>query len=324
MGMETHSLIMLAIIIALLFALAGSMFWSVRRKRQWILERQDERLAAEESHRLEMHSNISAHQSREIALEARNSTTNDLRERAVRAAARGMKWELASRAQLVRACDKAGIDAVVATNIVFTPGESTNHPFCAQIDHIIVTPKVVLVVESKRWKGVVFDGVRPSKHAAAFSTLFDESEMIPPFSVHLSQPKDASNMLTWRTDTGKQAPARQARKQALRFRDLLKERSESVPYIDTCVFYSHHDAKVIAPRFDEEGAARTAIATTGNIERVLQDLHRSNRRSISEAQAALVIDTVRAAGADLVGTGHFAAEYQSPVSLGFRFKSDEM
>lgn len=322
-GMESHTLVMLAVIVALLFALAGAVFWSVRRNRNWMLAREGERLATAETHRVELHQSASDHQNREAALKARNTATNDLRERAVRTAARGMKWELASRYQLVKACESAGLDAVIATNIVFTPAEPAEHAFCAQIDHLVITPQVVLVVESKHWKGVVFDGVLPSKHAAAFSTLFDESEMVAPFSVHLTQPEEGAHLLSWRVDAGKKAPARQARKQALRLRDLLKERSETVPYIDTCVFYSHHDAKVITHAFDQEGSARTAIATSGNIHRVIRNVHTAKQRSISEAQATLVIDTVRELGADLIGTGRFADEYQSPVKLGYRFSDNE-
>lgn len=321
-GMESYALVMLAVIVVLLLALAGLIFWSVRRGRNWMLAREEERLATAETHRVELHQSASEHQNHTATLRARNAATNELRERAVRAAAQGMKWELASRRQLVKACQGAGLDAVIATNIVFTPAEPAEHAFCAQIDHVVITPQVVLVVESKNWKGVVFDGVRPSKHAAAFSTLFDESEMVAPFSVHLTQPEEGSNLLAWRVDAGAKAPAKQARKQAVRLRDLLKERSENVPYIDTCVFYSHHNAKVISPAFDKESSARTAIATSDSIQRVIREVHGTKRRNVTEAQATLVIDTVRELGADLVGTGRFAEEYRSPVSLGYRLNDE--
>ncbi|MGO1798528.1 MAG: nuclease-related domain-containing protein [Microbacterium gubbeenense] len=317
--MDSLTLIMLIVIVALLAALAASVVWSVRRGRNWALARDDERMATAETHRTELELRAADHEDREAALTARNEATDKLRGHAVRAAARGMKWELASRHQLVKACENAGLDAVIATNVVFTPAEPVEHAFCAQIDHVVITQHLVLVVESKRWSGVVFDGVRPSTHAAAFSTLFDENEMIAPFAVQLTRPDEASQLLAWRVDSGKNAPAKQARKQAMRLRGLLRERTRTVPYIDTCVFYSHQRSEVIAQAIDQEGTARTLIATSNNIRRVIGDVHRSKRRRLDESQTALVIDTVRDLGADLVGTGRFADKYQSPVQLDYRF-----
>lgn len=309
---------MLIVIFVLLLALAASIFLSVRRARDSRRAHENERLTTAEAHRVELHRSALDHRNREDALNARNAATRELRDRAVRAVAQGMKWELASRRLLVKACERNGLDAVIATNIVFTPAETTRHPFCAQIDHLVITPKIVVVVESKNWKGVVFDGIRPSKHAGAFAKLFDESEMIAPFAVQLAQPKDGSNLLTWRIDAGKDAPAKQARKQALRFRELLKEKSETVPYVDTCVFYSNHDATVIAHPYDQERSARTAIATCESIHHVIRNLHTASKQHVSEAQATLVIETARELGADLVGTGRFTDRYESPVELGMQ------
>ncbi|GAT74555.1 hypothetical protein MHM582_3060 [Microbacterium sp. HM58-2] len=303
--------VMLGVIVALLLAVGGLILWSVRRGRRW----KETQTATADAHRAEIDAHTLEHDKQVSVLQTEKQATDALRARAVSAAAQGMRWELASRHQLVRACEAAGIDAVIATNVVFTPAEPAAHPFCAQIDHLVITGNAVLVVESKRWDGVVFDGIRPSTHAAAFAALFDDADLAAPFAVQLTRPNADSPTIESRFSTDKRAPALQARRQAMRLHELLRRRSGAVPFIDTCVFYSHPHAQVFAHDYDGEGKARTAIATSESIRRVITDVHESKTTGLTRAQATLVIDTIRELGADLVGTGRFAAEYQSAVPL---------
>ncbi|WIB11792.1 hypothetical protein [Curtobacterium sp. MCPF17_052] len=105
-------------------------------------------------------------------------------------ARRGMKWEEASEQAVLRACRAAGVSGVLMTNVVFVPvGETEQGPwrkFVAQADHVLVSESGRgLVIENKRWGGIVFDGRRPSEVHPAFRNLVDESSLVPPFAVQV-------------------------------------------------------------------------------------------------------------------------------------------
>lgn len=76
---------------------------------------------------------------------------------------KGMKWDLASRNAIVSICRSLSVSGFLATNVVFDPSTTskTEH-FAAQIDHVLVTDSFVLIIENKRWKGLVFADKHPS------------------------------------------------------------------------------------------------------------------------------------------------------------------
>ncbi len=233
-------------------------------------------------------------------------------------AGRGMRWELVSRELLVDACTAAGLDAIIATNVVFSPhDEEATAPYCAQLDHLVITEKAVVLIDSKHWRGLVFDGKKPSSMAGALSILFDESAL--PASYAISLRRDGDGSVAVRSKLGEESPAFQVRRQARRFHGHLAARHGSAPYLQTCVFYSHPDARVWTDGLDEGETGRaTRIASVRTIQKALLDAQAGGATAPSSHQLTQLVDTVRSLGADLHGTGRFASEFSSPVPLTFR------
>ncbi|MGN8026222.1 nuclease-related domain-containing protein [Microbacterium sp. 22242] len=237
---------------------------------------------------------------------------------AQRLAGQGMRWELASRELLVDACTAAGLDAIVATNIVFSPhDDEAAAPYCVQLDHLVITEKAITVVDSKNWKGLIFDGRKPSSMAGALSVLFDEAALPTSFAISLR--RDGAGSVSVRSKFGAESPAFQVRRQARRFHGHLAARHGSAPYLQTCVFYSHPDARVWTDGLDEgERGRATRIASARTIQKVLLDAQSAGSAAPSSHQLTQLVDTVRELGADLHGTGRFASEFVSPVALTLR------
>jgi hypothetical protein len=234
------------------------------------------------------------------------------RDNAVRLAAQGMRWELASRQALVRALEAAKLHAVVATNVVFGASDAQEETFCAQIDHLVITENVVIIVDSKNWQGVIFDGVRPSEHDPALGVLVNHAELGSSFSVQLA-PAENGAQIRVRTYSDKASPTRQVRRQAMRFRDVLLATGTPAT-IRTVVFYSHPDSMVIS-KVEPSLKVPTVITDRRRLAQDLRKIHEQRPGEWSNTQRGHVIDTVRGLGADLVGVGRFADDFDSPVPL---------
>ncbi|QGV66648.2 nuclease-related domain-containing protein [Clavibacter nebraskensis] len=74
--------------------------------------------------------------------------------------------EAASHAHIVAAFASARLSGILATNVVFSRTGDDGARFVQQIDHVVVTSRTVLIIENKRWRGIVFDGVVPSSEHA--------------------------------------------------------------------------------------------------------------------------------------------------------------
>ncbi|WIB26989.1 hypothetical protein [Curtobacterium sp. MCSS17_015] len=186
---------------------------------------------------------------------------------------RGMKWEEASEQAILRACRAAGVNGVLMTNVVFVPVGETEQgswrKFVAQADHVLVSDSGRgLVIESKRWGGIVFDGRRPSEVHPAFRNLVDESSLVPPFAVQvqsrtvLNAEQEAENW--WRVHvTAKGAsPAFQVRQQARRLARFVDEQTGvSRTWFDTCVYYSSPSATAFVQAEDRSGTVTTSVVT---------------------------------------------------------------
>ena len=324
----------LYVTIGLLIAIvAGLVFWMIRRSRRADAQREatarqhhdeTESLRATQAQaladaRTQHLSAVAAsrrdHDRQQASLRAEIDAHEKLQAAAVFAAARGLKWELASRQQLVTACEQAGLDAVIATNIVFAPNEAGADPFCAQIDHLVVTDNVVLLVENKRWAGMVFDGIHPSTKLPGLATVLNDSDLRPPFAVQISRTSRRS--LKIRFAENDDSPAQQARQQALRLREFLRA-TMAPPLVDTCIFYSHPQAHVVTGGSYTERSMTTVMATPQDLPAVLTAAHTRRPGRLGADAAADVIEAVRALGADLVGVGRFEVDYVSPVRLEYR------
>lgn len=342
--MEISTLVLLVIVAVLLVAFALTAWVLIRRNRRTrdelqrryadeetsLVERQasatrelqsthNETLATLTTrHDAEMTQRLEAHEEQVRALTAERDAAIANEEGSRLLAGRGLRWELASREVLVDACEAAGLDAIVATNIVFSPSdEGSIAPYCAQLDHLVITEKAVVLVDSKNWKGLILDGKKPSSLAGALGVLFDESTLPTSFAIAVS--RDGGERLDVRTLLGADSPASQVRRQARRFHQHLSARHGSAPYLQTCVFYSHPDARVWTGGLDETAKAQpTRIASVRTIQKALLDAQTGEPAGPSSHQLTQLVTTVRELGADLHGTGRFASEFRSPVPLNFR------
>ena len=193
---------------------------------------------------------------------------------ASRALARtGMKWEEASEQAILRACRAAGVNGVLMTNVVFVPvGETEQNSwrgFVAQADHVLVSDSGRgLVIESKRWSGIVFDGRRPSEVHPAFRNLVDESSLVPPFAVQvrsrqvLNAEQEAENWWQVRVQAKGASPAQQVRVQARRLAKFVDEHTGVArTWFDTCVYYSSPSASTFVQPEDRSGTVTTSVVS---------------------------------------------------------------
>lgn len=138
--------------------------------------------------------------------------------------------------------------------------------------------------------------------------------------MHLRRRDDASIGL--RVDAGASSPARQVRVGASRLHTYLKPLVGELPFIDTCVFYSHPDATVVTPGVDVQGNARTLIADVHTIGGMLRRAHTARPEQSSPERVDRIAEALTALGADIVRTGAFAVDRPaSPVALDYRIQS---
>lgn len=100
--------------------------------------------------------------------------------------AKNIGWDLRSRAKLVTMLSDMQFDGMLITNLTFVEEDSdSNAPVVVQVDHIILSERGAVLVENKGWKGLVYDGTRPSEDFGPFSTLIDETDLTGSFALHL-------------------------------------------------------------------------------------------------------------------------------------------
>jgi len=192
-------------------------------------------------------------------------------------ARRGMQWEEASEQAILQACRAAGVNGVLMTNVVFMPvgetesrsGSGSGRRFVAQADHVLVSDSGRgLVIESKRWGGIVFDGRKPSAVHPAFRSLVDESSLVPPFAVQvqsrkvLNHAEEAENWWQVRVQAQGKSPAQQVRTQARRLAKFVDEHTGTArTWFDTCVYYSSSSATAFVQAEDRSGTVTTRVVT---------------------------------------------------------------
>ncbi|MBS1675650.1 MAG: NERD domain-containing protein [Actinobacteria bacterium] len=341
--MEIPTLALLVVVAALLIAFALTV-WLLSRRNRRTRDELQRRYADEESslverqasatrelqsshsetlaslttqHDTEIKQSLDAHEEQVRTLTAERDAAVAAEEGSRLLAGRGLRWELASREVLVDACEAAGLDAIIATNIVFSPHEEGSiAPYAAQLDHLVITEKAVVLVDSKNWNGVILDGRKPSSLAGALGVLFDESALPASYAIALT--RDGDERLDVRTLLGSESPASRVRHQARRFHRHLAAKHGSAPYLQTCVFYSHPDARVWTGGLDESANAQTRIASVRTIQKALLDAQSGGPAGPSSHQLTQLVATIRELGSDLHGTGRFASEFRSPVPLNFR------
>jgi len=235
--------------------------------------RRDELARREAEHR-EATARVEADRDRQVAaadVERRDAHAEAEQSRAF--ARRGMQWEAGSEQAILQACRAAGVNGVLMTNVVFMPvGETesgSQRQFVAQADHVLVSDSGRgLVIESKRWSGIVFDGRKPSAVHPAFRSLVDESSLVPPFAVHVRSRKvlnhedEAENWWQVREQAKGASPAQQVRTQARRLAKFVDEHTGTArTWFDTCVYYSSSSATAFVQSEDRSGTVTTRVVT---------------------------------------------------------------
>ncbi|WP_245561728.1 nuclease-related domain-containing protein [Agromyces italicus] len=268
------------------------------------------------AHAASLHAASDAH-----AFELRRSE-EDAEESRVRAerlrsfASRGIRHEASSRETIVRMCDASSIDAVLATNVVFMPVDLDDEFFTAQIDHVLLTEWGCLIIESKNWDGVIFDGVRPREIHRSYGLLVDRSredhadQLESPFAIQLVP--SSTGPIKVRVHQKSKAPAGQVRLQAKRLRELVETRLGLRPFFNTCVYYSHPLAQVHAKRRDTAASTFThVVSNERELQTVIAGLRSSSRSGLPRDDMRQLATLFSSLGADVIGTGSFDAEWQS-------------
>lgn len=227
---------------------------------------------------------------------------------------KGMKWDLASRNSIIKICKELGIDGFLATNVVFDPSKiSQSEYFAAQIDHVLVTDSFVLLIENKRWKGLVIADKRPSSLGQILRHLVaDPTE--DHFAIQVVPDFSSGSLLNVRLHT-QNPPCSQVRKQAKQLSGLIKSRFDVSPWIRTCVFYSHSDFHFEGPRTCNGSAtvATEIAAGTNELHQVIQKLQNSNLLRHDQRQTERLGSLLGELGADLVGFGKYDAHWGKPL-----------
>ncbi|PPG41485.1 NERD domain-containing protein [Pseudoclavibacter sp. RFBA6] len=239
-----------------------------------------------------------------------------------RQARRSLEYELISMAAILQGCATLGLDGVLATNtcILVEAGLSTNR-YVTQIDHVLITTAGALIVEHKRWRGTIFDGIRPSAASTSYKNLIDDSRLDPPFAVQIaprSGPfrggEEEAGGLVVRTHLGSKSPRKQVRAQAVHLSKHLDEHLGGAPWIETCVFYSSSDATVFTEtRAGTAQEDKTAVVAG---EREFLDLlvrrERTTRERLDHDLVERMAALLHAGGAKIDGFGAFS---RGPVPL---------
>ncbi|MBF4614127.1 nuclease-related domain-containing protein [Curtobacterium sp. VKM Ac-1376] len=236
--------------------------------------RADEVARLDAEHR-EQTARLAAEQAQEIdAAEAARRDALAAAEQSRALARTGMKWEETSQRVILDACKAAGVNGALLTNVVFAPvalaERGPARSFVAQLDHVLVLDSGrVVVIENKRWNGIVFDGQRPSEVHRAFRNLLDESSLQPPFAVQVRSRRvldHADEIEQWwqvRVQARGASPCSQVRQQARRLADFVASTAGVArEWVDTCVFYSGDAVAYVNPEDRSERGAPTAVVTS--------------------------------------------------------------
>ncbi|QIS41929.1 NERD domain-containing protein [Clavibacter capsici] len=220
-------------------------------------------LSIAEEHRVTTVAELTAMHAAELAAAEERTRIARVDEQAARELV-SATWghEASSHAHIVAAFAAARLPGILATNVVFSRTSDDGARFVQQIDHVVVTARTVLIIENKRWRGIVFDGVVPSSEHAAFAQLVDESSLGRTFAVQIARlSKSASSQeRIVRSHVGRESPATQVRGQAVGLRELLEERLGLRVWCETAVLYSHDGASLfVRPEDRTDGGAVTRI-----------------------------------------------------------------
>lgn len=220
----------------------------------------------------------------------------------------GMRWDVGSRDRIIEAARRAGLHGFLATNVCFR-AKGASGAFVHQIDHLLVTPYRMVVVEAKNWDGIIFH-----YRSGGTETLQQQLELFPELSgmpantPYVMCVRDAAPPIVKRDDTGGD-PTRQVFTQAMALKDALRQSPARIDmnYVDTCVFYAHPRSRVNAA---PERMNHTVVVDGPGLDRLLATRTPTSRMIPLETVAAWVT----AHGADMYGLGRYADTWVSPFT----------
>ena len=272
---------------------------------------------AANSHSRNLEDLTRTHRTAQAAVEAQLAEQRGRAEAYRDAAVAAIGWDLASRDDILRACEHLGLTGVVASNILFlAPDHRRGESFACQVDHVVLTQRTAILIEHKRWRGVVLDGQLPSSVNPELAALIPDPALgdeSPDFAIR-ARPREGAGVDV-AVHAGTESPRHQARTQAARLADALRERGLTPPYLHTLVYYSNPHAIVHAAG-PSERAGTIAVAGRAALEDALSALGEERPRA---GDPPMLLAPVFAEwGADLVGFGAEAAHWTSPLPSGVR------
>lgn len=215
----------------------------------------------------------------------------------------GMKWEQVSREIIRKEAVALGIDGVLVTNLCLLTRDEDDAAFIAQIDHLLITAEAIVVIEAKYWEGVVFDDVNPASIHPALTPVSAAMNLPRSFAIHLQSDKDTLVKVALRD-----SPRTQARKQALHLSSALKTSLSEVPWIQTCVLYSHPRVQLFSHNSEPPRSPRyTPALDTGSLSPYLRKAFQ--RPSDKENDARSIARLLEPYAADVVGLGKMSEEW---------------
>lgn len=280
----------------LIGVLAVGAVWHSRSKTRWqkqLTAMSAEMTQAEQRHSATLSDARAAH-SRAIASE------HDYY-RQIRARLQLSAGESTSRAHVLSACREARINAVVMSNVLFRPPEADDGKvFHAQVDHLVVTERGLLIVESKYWKYAVFDGVDFRAHSDALHILFGDlvGDLTRQQAVHLYR-EDGQVRLRI------SSPAGQVRLQAQRLSAFLMTRGITPPWINTCVYYCHPESRVHHAEFNNRTAVVSSYPALG------RTIMATQSAETARVDVEAIVRVLAPLSTDTTGTGIFSQKWTS-------------
>jgi len=211
--------------------------------------------------------------------------------------------EQTSREHILAVCEEEELDAIVLSNVLFRPVESNDESiFHAQIDHVVVTQNALLIVESKYWNAIVFDGIDFKSASPEMRLLWSDlgDKLEPNQTARISRNGN-------HVEFDISSPAKQARRQAKRLSQYLDARNIPSPWISTCVYYCHSGG--IVKHAAKNG--KTALVSTRAGLRQSVAISQTMRKDRVNIDA--ILDTLVPLSTDVTGTGRFRHNWPNRV-----------
>lgn len=225
-------------------------------------------------------------------------------EKVRRWAATGMRWEANSRDRILAVAEELGLDGFVGTNVCFR-AVGRNRSYVHQIDHLLVSQKGVLVIDSKNWNGLIFHpavekGNSIARRIERFELLRGLSSSAR-YVLHV-RPEERPTVLR---DNSPREPVKQVRTQAKALsRYLALSGMHKVPFIATCVYYSHPGSILVNGSFRDESTH--VVDGTG-----LKSALAAKRDGCDDQVIRWLAAWTARYGADVHGLGRYRDQFRS-------------